>query len=76
MPVGVQTHAHLALADQRHAFVAGYLEPRPEVPARSIETYENLTLARHVSISSELEGRGRHTPALLELCERRLQLDS
>jgi hypothetical protein len=36
--------------------------------------YATLTLARHVWISTQLAGRGTSTDALLDLCERRLDL--
>ena len=43
---------------------------------RRIEAYLTLSLARHVGLSTQLEGRGDTTLPLLELCERRLAAEA
>jgi aminoglycoside phosphotransferase (APT) family kinase protein len=54
------------------AFEARYLQLAGPGIAPAIRTYTTLALVRHVYLSTQFPERHHTTPALLELCERRL----
>ncbi len=51
-----------------------FLELAGSYHAEAVAAYQTLTLARHVALSTHLDGRGNTTAPLLELCEERLGL--
>ncbi len=61
-----------ALINVKHALSNRYLQLNPNIKRQSIQTYETLTLARHIYISTLLSERKPFTLALLELTEQRL----
>ncbi|MGH8503912.1 MAG: phosphotransferase, partial [Gammaproteobacteria bacterium] len=62
-----------ALSAQEAALEARYLALADgRIELASVQGYKTLTLARHVHISTQLAERRAFTPALLDLCERRL----
>lgn len=61
-----------ALAAARDAFVGRYCDLASEALRSNIETYETLTLARHIGLSVAIPGRSHCTDALVPLCEERL----
>jgi hypothetical protein len=54
------------------ALVERYLEYAGEQRRAAIAAYTNLTLARHIYLSTQHESRRHTTGALLDLCEERL----
>jgi streptomycin 6-kinase len=63
-----------SLADAAVAFTERFLELRGEDQREAVEVHTTLTLARHVSISSQFTKRAPFTPQILELCEERCGL--
>jgi hypothetical protein len=63
-----------ALDDAAAAFVDRFLAHTDRTAAAEVEVYTTLTLARHVWLSTQVPGRQGTTAALLDLCERRLDL--
>ncbi|MCF6237021.1 MAG: phosphotransferase [Gammaproteobacteria bacterium] len=61
-----------ALINVKHALSNRYLQLNPDIKRQSIQTYEVLTLARHIYISTLFSDRKPFTLALLELTEQRL----
>ena len=62
---------HRALQACETAFAERYAELSGESLER-IEAYATLTLARHIFISTQFDGRNKITEKLLEICEGRL----
>ncbi len=60
-----------ALADAERALVAVYRDAAGPGSERAIEIYAALTLARHISLSTQIQGRGHLTEGLVELSLRR-----
>jgi aminoglycoside phosphotransferase (APT) family kinase protein len=56
------------------ALVDRFLTRADRTAAAAVEVYTTLTLARHVWLSTQFPGRHGTTAALLDLCERRLDL--
>jgi thiamine kinase-like enzyme len=56
------------------AFVKRFVELSSSSKRFSVEAYTALTLARHISISTQLSNRQHSTEALISLCEKRLCL--
>jgi hypothetical protein len=65
-----------ALAQVEQAFENRYVELSGECVRRSVHGYANLTLARHIFLSTKFPERQSLTGALLELCEQRIQASS
>jgi hypothetical protein len=71
---GLRTLGHAdALLDREAAFEERFVELAGEAARPSVRAYTTLTLARHISLSRQLAGRGHCTESLLELCEARLE---
>lgn len=62
-----------ALARLEAALIDRYVALHGAQIRPSIAVYTLLTLARHISISTQIPARRRTTVALLDLCERRLR---
>ena len=56
-------------------FRGRYLELAGDGHADAVDAYANLTLARHIWLSTVIQGRGHTTDALVALCEERFGLD-
>jgi len=54
------------------AFRGGFLALAGAEHAEAVDAYWDLTLARHIWLSTVIEGRGHTTDALVVLCEERL----
>lgn len=63
-----------ALADREQALTDRFLEIAGPERADAVRVWTDLTLARHVQISTRFADRRPFTPALLELCEARFDL--
>jgi len=63
-----------ALRACEEALFERILALRSDVSHRELEAYATLTLARHVAISASRSERRHATPALLSLCEERLEV--
>jgi hypothetical protein len=61
-----------ALVDRETALEERFIKLAGEAARPAVRAYTTLTLARHVSLSMQLAGRGQWTESLLELCEARL----
>ncbi|MGH7676480.1 MAG: phosphotransferase [Gemmatimonadales bacterium] len=66
----------LALADREAALEERFVELAGPGARASVLVYALLTLARHISLSTQFAERRPFTTALLELCEERLDLAS
>jgi glycosyltransferase involved in cell wall biosynthesis len=60
------------LAGAEEALAERFIELSGESCRPAIEAYTTLTLVRHIYLSTQFPKRQEFTPALLELCERRL----
>ncbi len=60
-----------ALRAAAAVFTDRYLELNGNCPAETVEIYATLTLARHVSISTQLADRAPFTEDILRMCEER-----
>lgn len=63
-----------ALAPVERALEEGYVALAGEATRPAIRVYTTLTLVRHIAISARMPERRALTPALLELCEQRLEI--
>jgi hypothetical protein len=63
------------LGEVEDAFRWRYLELAGDGHADAIDVYADLTLARHIWLSTVIEGRGHTSDALVALCEERFGLD-
>jgi aminoglycoside phosphotransferase (APT) family kinase protein len=63
-----------AWRDREEALEERFVELSGAHARRAVRAYATLTLARHVSISTQFEDRKVWTAALIELCEERLGL--
>lgn len=61
-----------ALVDREAALEERFVQLAGEGTRPAVHAYTTLTLARHISLSMQLAGRGQWTERLLELCEARL----
>ncbi|MGH9262522.1 MAG: phosphotransferase, partial [Acidimicrobiales bacterium] len=66
----------LALADREAALEERFVELAGPGARAAVLVYALLTLARHISLSTQFAERRPFTTALLELCEERLDLSS
>jgi aminoglycoside phosphotransferase (APT) family kinase protein len=64
------------LADCEYALEEKFLQYSGSKYRSNIQVYKNLTLARHIFISSTFPDRQEFTESLLELCEERLEVCS
>jgi Ser/Thr protein kinase RdoA (MazF antagonist) len=74
-----KTGSASSLADREAAVIERYIELNASIRGaadlrRAVSIYTTLTLARHISISSQFPARQPFTGELLELCEQRLGL--
>lgn len=60
-----------ALRAVEHALVRRFTEIAGGHHTEAVEAYADLTLARHIGLSTTIEGRERTTDALVALCEER-----
>ncbi len=65
-----------ALEERELAFKERYLELSGGTSGTAIDIYTTLTLARHISISTQFPERRPFTESLLELCEQRLNVQT
>jgi hypothetical protein len=65
-----------ALAEQEAALEERFVELSGEAVRPAVRAYAALTLARHVSVSTEFPERRPFTHALLEICEDRVSSQS
>jgi hypothetical protein len=63
-----------ALRAVEHAFVRRFLDLAGSDHGEAVDVYTDLTLARHIGLSTTIEGRGHTTDALVALCEERFLL--
>ncbi|MDH3584360.1 MAG: aminoglycoside phosphotransferase family protein, partial [Phycisphaerae bacterium] len=63
-----------ALQSVQQALLDRYSELRPLVDPYAIEALSLLSLARHIHISSRIGSRRRYVPAVIQACERKLEL--
>ncbi len=69
--LGLRVHGDpWALQPLNQAMVATYLDLGGESHRAAIDIYTRLTLARHISLSTELAGRSNTTAAILDFVER------
>ena len=61
-------------AEQERVLQQRFIELSGESCRLAIEAYTTLTLVRHIYLSTQFPNRQTFAPALLELCERRLDL--
>jgi len=74
---GLRCHGDpAALQDHVEALEEATLRLAPDVSHSRLRAYTNLTLARHIQISTTIPGRENTTSALLDLCEQRLGIKS
>lgn len=73
--LGLRRHGDEAsLRPAIDAFVHAYLSDAPEVTAAAVEAWTVVALVRLAALSVDLPGRGHTTAALIDLCERRLDV--
>lgn len=65
-----------ALSKQEQAMQERFLELSGRDCRNSVEVYTTLTLVRHIYLSSQFAERSGLTPALINLCEQRLGIQS
>ena len=63
-----------ALQDREIALQQEFLKLTKEQNTQAIIGYTTLTLVRHIYLSNQFPERRAYTEALLNLCEKRLQL--
>jgi hypothetical protein len=57
-----------------NAFRGRFLELAGDLHGEAVDVYADLTLARHIWLSTVIDGRGHTTDALVALCEERFGL--
>ncbi len=63
-------------AAQEQALKERFIELSGEPCRAAVDAYTTLTLVRHIYLSTQFQRRQKFTPALLKLCEQRLDLTS